>query len=401
MYFQTSFRAMQCNFFIAVILLMKLVSGNEADSGASQVVKLDSDNFQAELPKSHHFIMFFAPWCGHCERLKPTWAELASTVKSKLNEEVTIAEVDCTTATSLCSQQDVTGYPTLKFFSKGVSESQRYRGPRDLPSLLTFIKETLGLADSTENVVETNNEPVKGAIDLSEDNFHLHVASGEHFVKFFAPWCGHCQKMAGTWDNLAQSVGQETGVSIGKVDCTQFRNLCNEFEVKGYPTLLWIKDGKKVEKYQGSRTHEDLKAFIERMRNGNAETAQDAKTATVTGSTPVVQLVGSNFENGIASGVTFVKFYAPWCGHCKRLSPTWDELATKFVGKTGVKIAKVDCTEGSNRQLCADQKVNGFPTMFLYSNGEKVEEYDGNRSLDDMFSFVAKLINDKQAKDEL
>lgn len=380
---------------------MKLVSGNEADSGASQVVKLDSDNFQAELPTSHHFIMFFAPWCGHCERLKPTWAELASTVKSKLNEEVTIAEVDCTTATSLCSQQDVTGYPTLKLFSKGVSESQRYRGPRDLPSLLTFIKETLGLADSTENVVETNNEPVKGAIDLSEDNFHLHVASGEHFVKFFAPWCGHCQKMAGTWDNLAQSVGQETGVSIGKVDCTQFRNLCNEFEVKGYPTLLWIKDGKKVEKYQGSRTHEDLKAFIERMRNGNAETAQDAKTATVTGSTPVVQLVGSNFENGIASGVTFVKFYAPWCGHCKRLSPTWDELATKFVGKTGVKIAKVDCTEGSNRQLCADQKVNGFPTMFLYSNGEKVEEYDGNRSLDDMFSFVAKLINDKQAKDEL
>lgn len=53
---------MQCNFFIAVILLMKLVSGNEADSGASQVVKLDSDNFQAELPTSHHFIMFFAPW---------------------------------------------------------------------------------------------------------------------------------------------------------------------------------------------------------------------------------------------------------------------------------------------------------------------------------------------------
>jgi thioredoxin domain-containing protein 5 len=52
--------------------------------------------------------------------------------------------------------------------------------------------------------------------------------------------------MAGTWDNLAQSVGQENGVTIGKVDCTQFRNLCNEFEVKGYPTLLWIKDGKKV-----------------------------------------------------------------------------------------------------------------------------------------------------------
>lgn len=39
--------------------------------------------------------------------------------------------------------------------------------------------------------------------------------------------------------------------------------------------------------------------------------------------------------------------------------------------------------------------------MFLYSNGAKVEEYDGNRSLDDMFFFVAKLLNEKQEKDEL
>ncbi|KAI9560271.1 hypothetical protein GHT06_014286 [Daphnia sinensis] len=388
--------------FFAIVLLVKLVAGNEADAGTSQVVKLDGDNFSTELSKSHHFVMFFAPWCGHCERLKPTWAELASTVQSKVDEKVVIAEVDCTTATSLCSQQDVTGYPTLKFFSKGVAESQRHRGPRDLSSLLSFIKETLGLPENKEKVVETNTEPLKGAVELSEDNFHEHVASGEHFVKFFAPWCGHCQKMAGTWDSLAQSVGQDNSITIGKVDCTQYRNLCNEFEVKGYPTLLWIKDGKKIEKYQGTRTHEDLKAFIERMKGGDGEAAE-AKTekATVTGSSPVVQLVGSNFENGIASGVTFVKFYAPWCGHCKRMSPTWDELGTKFVGKSGVKIAKVDCTEGSNRQLCADQKVNGFPTMFLYSNGAKVEEYDGNRSLDDMFFFVAKLLNEKQEKDEL
>ncbi len=39
--------------------------------------------------------------------------------------------------------------------------------------------------------------------------------------------------------------------------------------------------------------------------------------------------------------------------------------------------------------------------MFLYSNGEKLEEYDGNRSLDDLFSFVAKVLNANQAKDEL
>lgn len=45
------------------------------------------------------------------------------------------------------------------------------------------------------------------------------------------------------------------------------------------------------------------------------------------------------------------------CGHCKRLAPTWEELGTKFIADVRVKIAKVDCTENSNRQLCADQKV--------------------------------------------
>jgi thioredoxin domain-containing protein 5 len=41
------------------------------------------------------------------------------------------------------------------------------------------------------------------------------------------------------------------------------------------------------------------------------------------------------------------------------MAPTWDELGTKFVGNAQVKIAKVDCTDSSNRQLCADQKVGG------------------------------------------
>lgn len=64
-----------------------------------------------------------------------------------LNEEdgnVRVAKVDCTKDSKICSDQDVTGYPTLKFFKAGESEGVRFRGTRDLPSLSNFINEQLG-----------------------------------------------------------------------------------------------------------------------------------------------------------------------------------------------------------------------------------------------------------------
>lgn len=70
------------------------------------------------------------------------------------------------------------------------------------------------------------------------------------------------------------------------------------------------------------------------------------------------------------------------------MAPTWDELATKFIGSKSVKVAKVDCTLSENKELCSAQEVDGFPTIFLYKNGDKVIEYNGNRSLDDLVSFI-------------
>lgn len=53
---------------------------------------------------------------------------------------------------------------------------------------------------------------------------------------------------------------------------------------------------------------------------------------------------------------------------------------------------KVDCTLEDNKQLCSEQEVEGFPSIFLYRNGEKISEYTGNRGLEDLYEFVKKHV---------
>lgn len=104
---------------------------------------LTEESFDAALASGDaYFVKYFAPWCGHCKRLAPTWAELAESVAhGPLAGKVHIATVDCTTQGSLCSAQGVRGYPTLLFHMGGAGTTPvKYSGARDLAALTTFVE---------------------------------------------------------------------------------------------------------------------------------------------------------------------------------------------------------------------------------------------------------------------
>jgi len=373
------------------------------DEHGENAVELKEKGFEDALKKGAHFVMFFAPWCGHCKRLAPIWDKLAEDY-IKDEKDVVIGKVDCTKETSLCSSQDVTGYPTLKFFKDGPENGVKHRGQRDQKSLEKFINEQMGRAPTEEEEIAMEPEEAvaeKGLFTLTEKSFKSHVAKGDTFIKFYAPWCGHCKKLAPTWDELAAKMGADGKATIAKVDCTKSQSLCQEHGIKGYPTLAYFRKGEKVEAYRGGRTMKDLSDFVASM-SGEEKKAEAKEEVTEDAKDSVAVLSADNFESTIAKGVTFVKFYAPWCGHCKRLAPTWVQLADKYASTEGVTIAKVDCTsnDNKNKELCNAQGVNGFPTLNIYKDGEKVDEFNGKRGLDDLAAFVDKT-SGKEAKDEL
>lgn len=99
----------------------------------------------------------------------------------------------------------------------------------------------------------------------------------------------------------------------------------------------------------------------------------------------------STFESSVGNGdIWFVKFYAPWCGHCKRLAPVWDELESTVsaAGLSNVHIAKINCD--SERNSCSSQGVRGYPTLQMFKDGDLKNpiKYQGGRDTSSLADWI-------------
>lgn len=104
-------------------------------------------------------------------------------------------------------------------------------------------------------------------------------------------------------------------------------------------------------------------------------------------------IVGETTQSG---QTIIVEFFAPWCGHCKKLAPVWtrfaDDVALDPKHSNTLKVAQVDCT--ANALLCEQQGVGGYPTIKYY-NAETTQlgsSYEGGRdSVAQLLSFAETL----------
>ncbi|GFO05573.1 Dnaj homolog subfamily c member 10-like [Plakobranchus ocellatus] len=138
------------------------------------VIALDMSTFGPQVFEKARddvwLVDFFAPWCGPCNALAPEWRRLAKMFKDKAN--VHVAHVDCEAHSSLCAQQGVNSYPTIRMYPAGSSGTGQY-----------FKVVKLTYADFARKVLDSAEPWV---------------------VDFFAPWCGHCQVFKPEFEKVAE-----------------------------------------------------------------------------------------------------------------------------------------------------------------------------------------------------
>lgn len=103
----------------------------------------------------------------------------------------------------------------------------------------------------------------------------------------------------------------------------------------------------------------------------------------------VVKLSASNWDAVASERHVFVKFYASWCGHCKRMKPDWERLGNA-VTQENIVIASVDCTDPDAESLCEKYHVQGFPTLKTFFNASSVD-YNGERDFDSLWAYVTDM----------
>eukprot|EP00879_Flechtneria_rotunda_P008753 GHRR01009167.1.p1 GENE.GHRR01009167.1~~GHRR01009167.1.p1 ORF type:complete len:415 (+),score=150.40 GHRR01009167.1:625-1869(+) len=239
-------------------------------------------------------MQFYAPWCGHCQALKPAWEQAAKALQGIVN----VAAVDCDEHKSIAGEHGIQGFPTIKFFyvSGGSIKSSEYRGGRTAKDVVAFTMDKArayafkqlgekpppsgsssgrarsGGAGAGAGADDAGFYSGTEVVTLTDSNFDEEVVQSDDiwFIEFYAPWCGHCKALKPVWTEAASEMKGK--IKFGAVDCTAHQSTCGQYKVQGYPTIkLFGSNKESPEDYQGGRDSGSIVAHANKAWSANAK----------------------------------------------------------------------------------------------------------------------------------
>lgn len=256
------------------------------DPGARDVRHVESPvDFEKMLKKEKKPIltMFYAPWCGHCKRMKPEFASAASEVKTQF--VLAGMDVDTPDAYGIRQEFNITGFPTIVYFEKGRKKFE-YGGGRDKDGILEWLRDPKPPEDAKPQEEEQPwSEVESDVVHLTTENFDTFIAGNPSvLVMFYAPWCGHCKAMKPGYMEAAKTMKEESVAgALAAVDATKETELGTKYGVKGFPTIKYFEFGELKYEYGYGRTAEDIVEFMKEPKEPPPPEKEWAETESEVG----------------------------------------------------------------------------------------------------------------------
>jgi len=294
---------------------------------APPVAELDDQtlpDFLARNPLS--LVEFYAPWCGHCKKLEPTYAAAARMAKKRQGQvaEVKFAKIDADKNQRAGQKYKVEGYPTMYFFRYGVK--QHYNAP---------IKRRHHIVGWLDRELKPEIEEISTVSNITAKYRPAAVFHGAGPVIAIIHGVAKETKHYVDW-YVVTGASKETPLSLD---------------------LLLPGESKPIA-FEGRPDSTEITNWI-RLSLAKSEPVPESQSG------PVHKVVTKTFDKDVleAKSHVLLEVYAPWCGHCQDLEPIYAEFAQKMNDTNrDTLVAKLDGS--ANELLYEGWEITGYPTIF-------------------------------------
>ncbi|KAG0502257.1 hypothetical protein HPP92_002329 [Vanilla planifolia] len=348
-------------------------------------------------------------------------------------EDIFFAKVDATEENDLAQKYDVQGFPTVYFFIDG--DHKPYPGQSSTDAIVTWIKKKIGPAvqnvttvEEAEKILASEVKLVLGFLDslVGADSLELSGASkledGVNFYQTTSPTVAELFHIDPKAERPSLIMLKNETEKLSYFDSKKFLPVFQEAArlFKGKLIFVFVEidnedvgkpvsdyfgvtgDGPIVLAYLGNEDGrkylldgefilERIKAFAEGFLEDKLKPFYKSDQIPENNDGDVKIVVGNNFDEIVLdeSKDVLLEIYAPWCGHCQALEPTYNKLAKHLRGVDSLVIAKMDGTTNEHPRAKAD----GFPTLLFFPAGNKSFDpitVDADRTVVAFYKFLKK-----------
>ncbi|KAJ2231574.1 protein disulfide-isomerase precursor [Coemansia sp. RSA 485] len=329
--------------------------------------ELSSDNFN-KFSVSDRVVII-----GYIDDVEsPEYAELESIAK-EMRDEFTFGVV---TDKELAADHGVTenGVVIFKTFDDG---KDIYEGPITADAIRSFVK--------------ASSVPILD--EISGENYSMYAQTG---LPFGFAFFDSDESRKALEEQIYPIAKQYKGViNFVLIDAGKYASQADHLNLKHEWPAFAIQNQTSLAKFPFPQdkeiTEEGIEEFVKNFIDNKIEPSYKSEPIPESNDDSVFVLVSKQF-NEVAfdkSKDVLLEFYAPWCGHCKRLVPIYDQLGTVLKDNENLVIAKMDAIANDIPSAIPELQIQGFPTIVLIrAEDNSVVEYHGNRSVESFIEFL-------------